>query len=191
MNYQFMIPPFEIIPFQNMSKKQADQYYRWFLVEKGNRVQLLEQYVTQFDDSIVLDYSIDSLVNLWRWFETQIEWEDKTEDELINERIIRPKEFKDVVPYNKKKLTVLTSALCMDISIYFGEMIIANNPTIYWGYKTSPKGLDGVNRPLLLGFSHGISVFPYTLIQVLTRKSSREKDEKRLYDLYLKWCENI
>ena len=191
MDYQFMTPPFETVPFQEMSKRQAEQYLNWFLTERGNRIHLLEQYINQFDHSVCLDYSTESLVNLWRWFESQIEWEDKTEDELHREWIDRPQRFKNTIPYNKKKMSGLTNALCLDISIYFAEILIANNPTIHWGIKTSPKALDGVNRPILLGFSNGISVFPYTLMQVLTRKSTREKNENRLYDLYMKWCDNI
>lgn len=70
--------------------------------------------------------------------------------------------------------------------------MIYNNPKIYWGVETTPKSLVGVNWPRLMGFSDGkMSVWSYNLICVCMRKSLREKNSKRLYELYEIWVEDI
>ncbi len=186
-----METPFALTPFGDMSKKQADQYYQWFLTEKEHRIQQLEQYVKQSTNNISLDKEPDSLIDLWEWFEGNIEWENKTEQELHNELDGQPNWMRPHILAETRKMTVLTLALGMDISIYFGETLIYNNPSIYWGYKTSPKKLDGVNRPILLGFKGEVCVYPYTLIQVCIRKSTEHKNKNQLYDLYNTWCNNV
>ena len=191
MNYQLMETPFALTQFEEMSKKQAEQYYQWFLLEKEHRIQQLDQYVKQSNNCISLDKTPESLIGLWEWFEANIEWEDKTEEDYSNEMVGRPDWMRPHIIADTKKMTILTLALGMDISIYFGETLIINNPSIYWGYKTSPKKLMGVNRPILLGFKGDLSLFPYNQIQVCIRKSTREKNKFKLHDLYKIWCKNV
>lgn len=191
MKYRLMETPFALAPFEDMNKKQAEQYYQWFLTEKEHRIQQLEQHIRQSNISISLDKTPESLLDLWEWFEGNIEWEKKTEEELNNEMVGRPDWMRPHILADTQKMTILTLALGMDISIYFGETLISNNPSIYWGYRTSPKKLDGVNRPILLGFKGDICAFPYTLIRVCIRKSTREKNKYRLFDLYKIWCNNV
>ena len=191
MDYKLMTTPFKLIPFHDMSKNQANQYYLWFLSVKEERIRWLEEYISLDDKDINLDYSPESLVKVWNWFESKIQWENKTEEEIKLEVDRRPEKYRNSTPYCTQKMTTLTLAIAMDISIYFGEMLIVNNPTIYWGYRTRPKQLDGVNRPVLLGFRYAGCVFPYTLIQVLIRKSTEEKNSNRLLELYSKWSKNV
>ena len=154
-------------------------------------MQQLEDFISQSGGSISLDKTPESLVGLWKWFEDRIEWEDKTEKEIADESSSIPEQFRDVVPVSTKKLSVQTLALAMDISIYWGETLIANNTGVHWGYKTSPKKLEGVNRPqLILDAMDGLATFPYAMILVCIRKSSKEKSENRLYDLYKTWSRN-
>ena len=191
MNYQLMETPFKLVPFHSMSHKQAEQYFQWFITEKDKRIQQLEKFIKCDDESINLDYSEESLLKVWKWFEPKIMFENKTDEELEIEIAKRPEKFKTSIPHSPQKITTFTLALAMDISIYWGETLVVNNPTIYWGYKTSSKTLDGINRPVLLGFRYAGCVFPYTLIQVLIRKSAKEKNGSRLFELYSKWIKNV
>ena len=191
MNYPLMEMPFKITSFELLTKKQAEQYFQWFLEVKESRMQQLEDFISQSGGSISLDKTPESLVGLWKWFEDRIEWEDKTEKEIADESSSIPEQFRDVVPVSTKKLSVQTLVLAMDISIYWGETLIANNAGVHWGYKTSPKKLEGVNRPqLIFDAMDGLATFPYAMILVCIRKSSREKNENRLYDLFKTWSRN-
>ena len=191
MNYPLMETPFALTQFEEMSRKQAEQYFQWFLTEKEHRIKQLEQYIKQSDKSISLDKTPESLIGLWEWFEANIEWVSKTEEDFTNEMVGRPDWMRPHILESTKKMTILTLALAMDISIYSGETLIASNPSIYWGYKTSPKKLMGVNRPILLGFKGDINFFPYNQIQVCMRRSTREENKYELQELYKIWCNNV
>ena len=191
MNYLLMETPFALAPFGDMNKKQAEQYYQWFLTEKEHRIQQLEQYIKQSHNGISLDKTPESLIGLWEWFEGNIEWVNKSEEDFSNEMVGRPDWMRPHILAATQKMTILTLALAMDISIYFGETLIASNPSIYWGYRTSPKKLMGVNRPILLGFRGDINFFPYNQIQVCIRRSTREENKYELHELYKKWCSYV
>ena len=47
MQYNGMNPPFELIPFEDMKKKQAEQYFVWYIDTIEQRIQNLEKYITQ------------------------------------------------------------------------------------------------------------------------------------------------
>ena len=159
---------------------------------KNKRLDQLEGYINKTNTvKVILDKSPESLIPLWEWFEYHNEWEEKAEDELRAELIGRPEWMQRHIIAETKTFTTLTLAIIMDISIYFSETLIQNNPTIYWGFKSSPKKLDGVNRPILLGFKGDINVFPFTLVKVCARKSTRSKNKNQLYNLYNTWCKNV
>ncbi|WP_443596552.1 hypothetical protein [Agathobacter sp.] len=42
MQYNGMTPPFELIPFEDMKKKQAEQYFVWYIDTIEQRIQNLE-----------------------------------------------------------------------------------------------------------------------------------------------------
>lgn len=191
MDYPLMETPFILVPFKEMNKKQVEQYFNWFIQEKEKRMTQLEICVNQEIKSVVLDKTPESLIPLWDWFESHIEWEDKTEEELKDELVGRPEWMYPHILVHTKKATILTMALERDIAIYFAETLINNHPNIYWGYRMKPKRLDGVNQPILLGFKGDISVNYRRLVNVCLLKSSRKKDKNQLYELYNIWCENV
>ncbi|MDD4295465.1 MAG: hypothetical protein PHC69_00715 [Ruminiclostridium sp.] len=82
-----METPFELVEFKDMNKKQAEQYFQWFMVEKDKRLYQLEQYINNnmHTERIFLDKSPESLISLWGWFEEQIEWVEKSEKEIHDE----------------------------------------------------------------------------------------------------------
>ncbi|MGB8454361.1 MAG: hypothetical protein WCD89_18775 [Anaerocolumna sp.] len=155
--------------------------------EKDNRVLLLEQYCNMDSDrKIILDKTPQSLTHLWEWFESHIEWEDKKEEEIQKDLELRPQWMHEYILQATDKISIRTMALASDIATYYGETLIKNNPQIKWGYKLKPDKLDGVKKPILLGYKGNLSCDPRTIIDVLIRKSSREKCGSRLYDAYIK-----
>lgn len=43
MQYNGMTPPFELISFEDMKKKQAEQYFVWYIDTIEQRIQNLEK----------------------------------------------------------------------------------------------------------------------------------------------------
>ena len=150
-----MIIPFKTVPFEEMKKKQAEQYYRWYMDKLDERVCRVQKHL-------------------------ELEDEAKGFSERMRYHVME----------NSKKLSVETVTIAWDIAAYFGEVVIVNNPQIRWGYLSTPKKLNGVNRPRLLGFAGDMTVYVYGRIEVGIWNSLDKFDKMRLYDMYT-ICEDM
>lgn len=184
MLYPEMILPFEMIPFAEMKKKQAEQYLQWYVDTIDIRINNLEMYIKENKGDFCLDKTPESLIKLWEWFEPHIVLCKKTEEEIQAEILNYPKWMHDIIRQNTSKISLNTLIIAYDISAYLGEVIIKNHPQIKWGYLSKPKRLHGVNRPRLLGFEAGLSVYTYGRVEVCIRKSIKSPDKMYLYNAY-------
>lgn len=191
MKYSIMQPDLVFQSFDSMNKKEAQQYFDWFMSIKDDRIRELGNYICNLSGQMALDKSPESLISLWEWFEGQIAWENVSEEELSHEKEKYPEWMHVWLDQYDKKESLQTIAIAVDIATYFGEVLIYNNHKIAWGYRCKPKNLDGRNQPILVGFQGDICVNPRRLISVCIKKSSRLKEPKRLYELYNTWCKNI
>ena len=94
------------------------------------------------------------------------------------------KDTKAHIMSDRRKLSLNTIMIAVDISAYFGEVFIKNNPNIYWGYLSKPKKLHGVNRPRLLGFAGDMSVYVYGRVEVCIWKTIETVDNMHLFNMY-------
>lgn len=184
MQYNGMTPPFELISFEDMKKKQAEQYFVWYIDTIEQRIQNLEKYINLTGTRMVLDKTANSLIELWDWFSNHIEVCTKDEQELMLELTMRPDWIKAHIMSDRRKLSLNTIMIAVDISAYFGEVFIKNNPNIYWGYLSKPKKLHGVNRPRLLGFAGDMSVYPYGRVEMCIWKTIETVDNMHLFNMY-------
>lgn len=184
MQYNGMNPPFELIPFEDMKKKQAEQYFVWYIDTIEQRIQNLEKYINLTGTHMVLDKTPNSLIELWDWFSNHIEVCTKDEQELMLELAMRPNWIKAHIMSDRRKLSLNTIMIAVDISAYFGEVFIKNNPNIYWGYLSKPKKLYGVNRPRLLGVAGDMSVYVYGRVEVCIWKTIETVDNMHLFNMY-------
>lgn len=184
MQYNGMTPPFELISFEDMKKKQAEQYFVWYIDTIEQRIQNLEKYINLTGTRMVLDKTPNSLIELWDWFSNHIEVCTKDEQELMLESAMRPDWIKAHIMSDRRKLSLNTIMIAVDISAYFGEVFIKNNPNIYWGYLSKPKKLHGVNRPRLLGFVGDMSVYVYGRVEVCIWKTIETVDNMHLFNMY-------
>ena len=118
------------------------------------------------------------MLPLWEWFEDQMEWEERDEEDIKQELEGQPEWMHPYILEDTTEPTLLTKAIAVDIANYFGDTFIAHNPTISWGYLTRPKALDGVNQPILVGFRKKVVVNPRTLIRVCVSEEKEEKNKK-------------
>lgn len=98
----------------------------------------------------------------------------------------RPEWMHKEIP--KTKISIETWKFGMDIAIYFAEVIIKNSSgKVDWGYFTKPKNRNSVNQPVLLGFRADMDLNPRLIVTNCTRRSSRELQSTRLYEMYKTW----
>lgn len=194
MNYPLMTPTFEMKPFEEMTKKEAQIHFNWYLSEVPKRIELLSNAFleTGGGTSGDLDFSQKSLMNLWSWFIPRITTITKSDDEIASELKVAPEWFKEKIIENNKKLSIGTLSLAMDIAIYLAEVFIKNFNSLEWGFVTHPKSLAYVNSPVVIGFSSGVELDPRNLVYNLTLKTvNGELNEKGLFNLFDAWKDDI
>ena len=186
MEYELMTPPFKCKEFDDMNKNDAKEYFDWYISQIGHRISVLKEYAHSENGDIIFDYTPESLIPLWDWYEQKIKLIKKSTKELEEEYKKYPKWVHDSLSH--KKISMDTLKIGMDIAIYFAEVVVRScHGKIQWGYFTKPKNRMSVNEPTLLGFKHDMDLNPRLIVLNCTRRSSREKNSTQLFDTYQVW----
>lgn len=82
MMYEAMGLPFKFSSFDELSKKQTENFFQWYIGQIGHRMDVLRNCIISEGNDIPLDYMPESLISLWEWYEQKIAIEKKTEEEL-------------------------------------------------------------------------------------------------------------
>ena len=192
LKYEFMEYPDLLKDFDKMKKKEAEKYFNWYINEINNRILYLKTYMQKdIEGDTIFDYTPESLIPLWEWFQTKIEFEEMTENEIHQELEDSPKKLKYLVFENTRKISINTLSIATDVANYFAEVFRKNNPSIYWGFFTKPKNRISVNEPVLLGFIGNDDLNPRLIISNCIWKSEEQKNPNMLYDIYHVWLEYI
>lgn len=193
LEYDILIPPLEKA-FEKFSLEEAEAYFVWYLDKIDSRVKYLEKF-----SSVSLDYSVNSLNNLWGWFLKNAEIEKTPEiqlKELRKQLKGQPKEIiDDIIDEQSVQFSLQTEYIIRDIAMYFGEVCIKNNSAISWGYHTNIKEDSFANMPVLMGFEDRDFNPPFNayfeLNFIIRGLASNifDGDQKRsdLVDMYKKW----
>lgn len=188
MNYNLLEPPFNIKPFREMNKSEAQIHFDWYIQQIPKRIQMLSDAfeLTGGGNKEDLDYSPESLVKVWNWFIQNAEILRKTKEEIALETKSLPILARNDISTNKISTGWLSVA--MDIALYFAKCIIYNYDQIKWGILTKPKDLAYVNKPVLMGFKAKIELDVSGVInnQVI-KVVNGEKNPNTLLGLYKTW----
>lgn len=191
MEYPIMEPPFEIQSFSELSAKESKALLNWFVSQIPVRLDLLQKAIkhTTDDSNEFLDFSPLSLIPLWRWFLDQIEIKEKTQEEIIIEKLNIPEQLRNIIEVKTQELSVGTQILAMDIAIYTAEVLIRSHAEIKWGRIRKPKTSIDVNRPVLLSNSSKVVINPTNEISNLTGQMVRigNTNEAILKEKYDSW----
>ena len=191
MIYEAMNPPFEIESFETMSKKEAQKHFEWYISQIPMRLSLLEKaYKITEDNQINLDFTRESLVNLWKWMLPKISVTEKTVEEIKVEKDSLPEWVADYVePY---KISTETLILAKDVSIYFAQSFIERYPNLSWSIKFKPKNLYCVNRPIVLGFKYNDELWAENILNILVLDAiDGNCDINALANIYSIWAEKL
>lgn len=185
MKYYLMEPSEEDnikeFDFSKMNKKQAQKYFDWYMSQIPKRISIIEEYF-KFNEDIKLDYTVKSLVPLWKAFEENIKIRPK-EEQLELEKMFPEGTY--------ATFTSKTLGLARDISMYFGEVFRLNNNGIYWGHFNKPSKRDGLNKPTLLGLKLNLDLEPFSIICIGCWKSLDKKNPDFLLEVFNTWLEYV
>ncbi len=191
-SYDFCISP-QGYDYSLMTEKDAEEHFDWFLANIPSRIKYLES----FCKGIELDFTYESLIDLWIFFL------DVARTEIIprkryNELRKKYSAFGEGF-VGDRQLSVATEYFVRDIGIYLSEIFKRNSSKIYWRFTVRPKSYFFVNRPMLAGFvdcrfdsPFSCECDPIHLVGVqassLLRSSSKKDD---LYNMALVWKDKI
>lgn len=177
---------FDHYAFFELTPKRAKEYFLWFEQQISDRIALLWEYMKQErPDSQPFDYSPESLLPLWEWYETKIKQIPMSKKEIEYKVSIKPKWMEENVRKNTMKFTDESLSLALDISTYLGETVVKNYPNLHWGYFTRPRRELFARRPVILGLNGRVNYFgPSQSVFVCMIESSKKQDKDRLYNLY-------
>lgn len=180
---------FDNYAFFELTPKRAKEYFLWFKNEIPNRITMLWEYMKEErPESQPFDYSPESLIPLWDWYETKIKQVPQTRKEIEYNVSRFPKWMEENVRKITMKYTDETLSLALDISIYLGETVIKNYPNLYWGHFARPKRELFVNKPVIMKLKSKLKYFPPSqTVFVCMIKSGKDRDKNRIYDLYRYW----
>ncbi len=201
MIYTWMAPPFEMKPFNEMNKKEAQQYFEWYTGEIPERIKILDELT---EDWVTLDYTKESLIDLFSWYLKVITIREMSEEEIgaeLEQYSQYPKhiydDMKQELLENPVDLEKIDYAIAMDIAIYYGETIRKNYPQVKWTYFTKPKSYVYLNEPLLHFQDAKDELISYereprSLMLVLVHKiKEQDVTEMELYETFLMDEESI
>jgi hypothetical protein len=190
MEYQLIIPPFEIKPFEDMDKNEAQIYFNWYISEIPKRLEVLKGYF-EFSgggSKELLDFTPESLKFLWKWYIPLLKMEKKTKEELKLELQQNPKWLKSEVLKGKFKISTQSKAIADDISIYFAEVVIKNFSQAKWGFMNKPKGYISINKPILICFTNKTPMDTGRIVENLCLDIfDGDKSPNQLYETYCFW----
>ncbi len=147
-------------PFEKLNKKEAKQYFDWFVSHIDDRAEYLREKVSEglsISPSTV-QYSIDSFIPVWQWFMKSAIIQTTSKLRLIQlrnelKKQHEPKEFiDDMVRANSKELSLISLYMLRDIGMFVGKVFIYNYPVLKWGYHTNTKQDSFANIPQVFGF---------------------------------------
>lgn len=204
IDYIPFIPPIELQKSNyEFTKKEARQYYEWFLSNVDERATYLRDFISEKQniERSKLDFSPDSLVHVWKWFLSVASVEIISEEEVTEVKqayagVPQPI-FDELVRERSLRLSATTEYVLRDIGMYISKMFIDNYSMLTWNLKLKPKSDVHANLPVIVGFvddnpsyekPYRPELEPVDLARTPALKLIRNPFEVPRNNDLLKWC---
>jgi hypothetical protein len=183
MTYSILQPPFTL-QFRDMSKKELAAYAAWFHGVTPDRISELAKAVhsSPGHEDWKPSATPESLDELGRWFEGQVETRRRAAEEVAATRAKLA--FPIDVP--GEQLTDRTFSLAIDLGMYFAQVILNNLPGTRWDQPFGSKKFADYGQPVIMGFG-AVPLNPVR-VMVTTAYGIAGKKPARLRELYDTWA---
>ena len=198
--YELLVPPFGAVP-EKLKPRQVKEYFEWYISQVPLRVNYLKAKCSESLGIKIdkINSSPESLIQIWKWFLKICEIENTPIDTISKYKETMkgmPESFiEHMANYGRTRFSITTEYIIRDIGMYFGNLLIFNHPSLFWGYYTKPKSDFFVNKPVIQGFEdsnfdppYRPSFEPIHMVTVQAAKIFKKEISKfDLYNLYLVW----
>ena len=162
-----------------LKAKEAENLFNKYISDIPIRIMQLFYLTKEERDKIKLDFSPESLIPLWDWFERNSVFE--TTEIPFHKRNISTNYTS---AYDLPTPETYKTALC--VSDYYGTVVIKNaDQPLQWKYFVRFKKMPSVNQPVIFSDSGTWNMNPRAVIHDLILRSNEEGfDKERLYKVY-------
>jgi hypothetical protein len=165
-----MVAPFPVKPFDQMTKKEAKQYFDWYVGQMDERISILKRVFKETGGEGDLDGTPDSLTPLWNWFVKIVEGRRLNQRELdeqicdarrmaavakkkgvqVDAALISALErhFIDDAKQRGIVLSENTKSISVDVAFYLVSVLQSKFPTVHWRIG-SGKNYVYYNQPVV------------------------------------------
>lgn len=189
MNYNLVKSYSAAMDFFSFTKAEATMYFEWFLKIKPERLGVLAGHVTSDFPDWRLDYSVESLEILYKWFKSKVEYRpvNKNEIDAFQKQIEETPIFVGLIPLPKRTFTDQTVSICFDIGLYLGDLLIYNIPGMKWSQSLRNKNFIYYAQPLVAKQGR-VEINPRAAVEGMAmRILDRDVEEVTFVEQYLIW----
>ena len=179
--------------YRGMTPKIAKEYFAWFIENIPNEMDILQQKV---GDSILLDYTPESLIPLYDWYLPQRKYVKLSKRQIRKDCAGAPDYILEESLESRYAPTIGSTELGARLGIYLGEVFVRNDPDLYWDYTKKPKSDVSFNVPAICGFSPPTAKHP-TYVDVVNGSTPiysstprGEKEKNTFHEWYQLWTMN-
>ncbi len=144
--------------YDRMSRKEARAHFKWFIANKDRIIEELDRFYFASSGKH-LDYSAESLADVWDWCLDNVLIVPKTKAELKQE-FMESSEF-NVEHILTTKIDEVWMYIIRDIYIYLSECLVRKFSSLRWDIQVTAKTYIGFNMPGIYGFRRNTSYFPH------------------------------
>jgi hypothetical protein len=148
LKYNILIPPLGKTN-EKLNATVAKDYFDWYI----SKIEERTQYLSDFS-GIELNYSPNSLIDIWGWFLKNAETEKTPSAKLdaIKKQFVDSPFLHEVLAESKKQFSLEIEYIMRDIAMYYGNVFVKYHKSLYWGYYTDTTKDSFANIPLVMGF---------------------------------------
>lgn len=187
-------PSFANKSFFDFTKQEAKEYLQWFLSIQDERLSVLKSYARKDYPDWEINFTKESLIDLYIWFEKQLAYRPMTEEEKneIENQISKTPLFIGVIPIPQSTFTDEVVSACFDSAIYIGQTLISNVPGVKWLQELKSTNYIYYAQPLLAKINSKVPVNPRASIEGIARRILDKDVEEITFEmLYDKWFEKF
>lgn len=135
--------------FSMLTKKELKEFYEWFMLNLPYCIEELIQLVRTSPgfENWWADETPQSLDALGDWLSRKIQKHDLTTEEVFHVKNF----YKGDVEVPSWELNEKSRSLAVYIGMYYGEVIIKNNPGLRWEQKLGRKSFADFGQPVISG----------------------------------------
>lgn len=166
------IPAFANKDIYTFSKEEAKEYFKWFTSIKSERLQILESKVQEMYPEWKLDFTRNSLINLYEWFGKKVMYRNMNDEEKeeIKKQISKTPLLVGVIEIPETTFTDETVSICFDIGVYFGDALIFNVLGAKWIQKINSTSYIDYAQPIIATKVSKVPFNPWGAMEGIARR---------------------